>query len=248
MEQRAEAEIKRRKRKEDDLRIAEQRIEQLEGTIKQLEELVEKNPKRALPARGANDSPESHSDKRSRAVDTHLSLEAMASSTPVTSAPEEIKISSSTPAKKDEIQMSSSTPAKKAEIQTSPSTPAEKADAQLITSLSEEETETDDDGSDESSSVASIPTWTPNIMDSTIFNADKGCVNQLKPNRDRLLCPLRECARIPTDCTPRRRWDASRWRPGEHGSGRFTNTYQTDATHKNSISRKSRSCKQHCRT
>jgi hypothetical protein len=116
MVQRAEAEIKRRKRKEDDLRIVEERIEQLGGTIKQLEELVEKNPKRTLPARGANDSPESHSDKKSRAVDPNLSLEGMASITPVTSVP----------AKKPEIQMSFCTPAKKSEIQMPSSTPADK--------------------------------------------------------------------------------------------------------------------------
>jgi hypothetical protein len=168
MEQRAEVEIKRRKRKEDDLRLAEQRIEQQEGTIRQLEELVEKNPKRALPARGANDSPES---KRSRAVDAHLSLEAMASITPLACAPEVIQTSSGTPAKKAEIQMSSSapekkavirmssiTPAKKAEIQTSPSTRAEKADAQSIISSGEDETGTDDDGSNGTGSVASVPT------------------------------------------------------------------------------------------
>ena len=46
MEQRAEAETERRKRKEGDLRAAERRIEQLESTIKQLEEMVEKNPKK----------------------------------------------------------------------------------------------------------------------------------------------------------------------------------------------------------
>jgi hypothetical protein len=75
------------------LRAAERRIEQLESTIKQLEEMVEKNPKRALPARGADDSPESHSDKRSRAVDTRLSLDPV---TPFASAPEDIQTSSST--------------------------------------------------------------------------------------------------------------------------------------------------------
>jgi hypothetical protein len=184
------------------LRLAEQRIEQLEGAIKQLEELVEKNPKRALPARGANDSPESHSDKRSRAVDTHPSLEAMASITPLACAPEVIQTSSGTPAKKAEIQMSSSapekkavirmssiTPAKKAEIQTSLSTPAEKADAQSIISSSEDETGTDDDGSNGTGSVASVPTWTPNEANSIIYTADGGCVNDLKPNRPTIIVP-----------------------------------------------------------
>ncbi len=83
------------------MRIAEERIEQLEGTIKQLEELVDKNPKRALPARGANDSPELYSDKRSRALDPNFDLEGMASITPVIS----------TPAKKPEIQLLAYEPA-----------------------------------------------------------------------------------------------------------------------------------------
>ena len=125
MEQRAEAEIKRRKRKEDDLRIAEQRIEQLESTIKQLEEMVEKNPKRALPARGADDSPESHSDKRSRAVDTRLILEPV---TPLANAPEYNQTSSSTQERKAVIQTSSSAPEKEAVIQKSSVTPEKKAE------------------------------------------------------------------------------------------------------------------------
>ena len=85
MEQKAVAETERRKGKERELRLAEQRIEQLEDTVKQLEEMVEKNPKRALPARGADDSPESHSDKRSLAVDTHPSFDPV---TPSSNVPE----------------------------------------------------------------------------------------------------------------------------------------------------------------
>ncbi len=94
MEQRAEAETTRRKRKEDDLRIAEQRIEQLESTIKQLEEMVEKNPKRALPARGADDSPELRSDKRSLAVDTRPILDPV---TPSSNVPEKKAVIGASP-------------------------------------------------------------------------------------------------------------------------------------------------------
>jgi hypothetical protein len=161
---------------------------------------VEKNPKRALPARGANDSPESHSDKRSRAVDTHPSLESMPSTTPVKTAElktlsstlvkaAELQASSSAPEKEAMIRISSITPAKKAETQTSPITPAKKADAQSIESSSEDETGTDDNGSNGIDSVASVPTWTPDVADSIIYTADGGCVNDLKPNRPTIIIP-----------------------------------------------------------
>jgi hypothetical protein len=173
MEQRAEAETKRRKRKEDDLRIAEQRIEELKSTIKQLEEMVETNPKRVLPARGADDSPESHSDKRSRAVDTRLGLDPV---TPLSNVPEV-------------IQKSSVTPKKKAEIETSSSTPSKNTDAQLTISSSEDESGTDDDESSQTGSVASVPTWTPDPNDTTLFHADAGCVNLIRPNRPSVRVP-----------------------------------------------------------
>jgi hypothetical protein len=180
-EQRAEAEVKRRKRKEDDLRIAEQRIEQLESTIKQLEELVEVNPKRALPARNADDSPESHSDKRSRVDHTRLSLDPV---TPLSTAPAHIQTSSSAPEK------TSVTPEKKAEIETSHSTSLKNAGAQqLPISSSKDESGSDDEESSQNNSVASVPTWAPDPNDTTLFHSDLGCMNEFKPNRPTVRVP-----------------------------------------------------------
>ncbi len=176
---------------------------------------MEKNPKRALPARGDNDSPESHSDKRSRAEDTHPSLESIPSTTPVKTAElktlsntlvktaeletlsntlvktAELQASSSAPEKKVVIRMSSITPAKKAETQSSPITPAKKADAQSTESSSEDDTgaDNDDEGSNGTDSVASVPTWIPDVANSNIYTADGGCANDLKPNRPTIRIP-----------------------------------------------------------
>jgi hypothetical protein len=93
-----------------------------------------------------------------------------------------IQISSSALEKEAVIQKPSVTPKKKAETETSPSIPSKNADAQLTTSSSEDESGTDDEESSQNDSVASIPTWTPDANDTTIFHADSGCVNQLRPN------------------------------------------------------------------
>jgi hypothetical protein len=117
MEEKYAAEMSKRRRKEEDLRIAEKRIEQLEVTIKQLEELVDANPKRALPSRSMGDSPEQHADKKSRSSDENLSQTAMAPITPSSITPSSITPSQITHAKKAEIQNTSNAPAKKAKIQ-----------------------------------------------------------------------------------------------------------------------------------
>ena len=174
MEQRAEAETERRKRKEGDLRAAERRIEQLESTIKQLEEMVEKNPKRALPARGADDSPESHSDKRSRADNTRLSLDPVI---PTLKAPEAA------------ISKSSVTPEKKAEIEASTSASPKNEGPKETMSSSEDESESDDDESSQNDAVASVKTWSPDPNDYTTFHANNGCVDEFKPNRGSVTVP-----------------------------------------------------------
>jgi hypothetical protein len=53
-------------RREEDLRIAEARIADLESTIKELEDLVDNKPKRSLPERAQSDSPETQASKKSK--------------------------------------------------------------------------------------------------------------------------------------------------------------------------------------
>jgi hypothetical protein len=195
MEEKYAAEMSKRRRKEEDLRIAEKRIEQLRVTIKQLEELVDTNPKRTLPSRSIGDSPEQHADKKSRSSDENLNQTSMAPITPSSITPSSITPSSITPssitpsqithAKKAEIQNTSNTHAKKAEIQKTSINPAKVVAIQSNTSSSEDESgvSSSEDASDGASSVASIPTWTPDPLNTTIFNADGGSINDSKPNR-----------------------------------------------------------------
>ncbi len=66
MESQYKAEKEKRMRREEDLRIAEARIEDLESTIKELEDLVDDKPKRSLPDRTQSDSPEIQASKKSK--------------------------------------------------------------------------------------------------------------------------------------------------------------------------------------
>jgi hypothetical protein len=53
-------------RREEDLRIAEGRIADLESTIRELEDLVDDKPKRSLPERAQSASPETQVSKKSK--------------------------------------------------------------------------------------------------------------------------------------------------------------------------------------
>ncbi len=66
MESQYKAERERRMRREEDLRIAEARIADLESTIKELEDLVDDKPKRSLPERTQSDLPETQASKKSK--------------------------------------------------------------------------------------------------------------------------------------------------------------------------------------
>ena len=249
MEQKANAETERRKGKERDLRLAEQRIEQLESTVKQLEEMVEKNPKRALPARNADDSPESHSDKRSRAVDTRPRPDPV---TPSSKVPEGNRTSSSTQEKKAVIQTSSSAREKKAEIRKAPNVPEKKAvieaspsaaskdaDAQLLISSSEDESGTDDDESSQTNPVASVPTWTPDANDKMTAPSStqmRGAWTSSDRTDRQCAYPLLESATGTMDFTLRKRWDVSPLKHGKHDSGRRTNICRTERSGTTSIS------------
>jgi hypothetical protein len=63
MESQYKAEKEKRMRREEDLRIAEARIADLESTIKELEGLVDDKPKRPLPERAQSASPETQAKK-----------------------------------------------------------------------------------------------------------------------------------------------------------------------------------------
>jgi hypothetical protein len=55
-----DSEVKRRTRKEEDLKDAEAKIERLQKHLKALESMLEASSKRAIPARSQDDSPELH--------------------------------------------------------------------------------------------------------------------------------------------------------------------------------------------
>jgi hypothetical protein len=192
MEQKFEAEEKKRRRKEEDLVSAEERIEQLEFTIRQLEELGERDPKRPLPSRNKGDSPEQHAEKKICSTDEDLTQTSKASVIPSPVIPPPItpvEKASSVPVKKaaePEIQKASTVPVKKAaepEIQVSSSAPVkqEVIPKSSKTTPEVEEILSSDESSGSSSSssgkgssvscskdsVASIPTWAPDPRDST---------------------------------------------------------------------------------
>ncbi len=66
MESQYKAEKEKRMRREEDLRIAEARIADLESIIKELEDLFDDKPKRPLSERAQSDSPETQASKKSK--------------------------------------------------------------------------------------------------------------------------------------------------------------------------------------
>jgi hypothetical protein len=71
-----ESEVKRRIRKEEDLKDAEAKIERLQKHLKALENMLEASAKRAVPARGQDDSPEMHAIKRSKVEEVNKDVTA----------------------------------------------------------------------------------------------------------------------------------------------------------------------------
>ena len=61
-----ELEKKKRVRKEEDLKDAEDQITKLQQDLKKLEDLLERTSKRALAIRNKDDSPESHASKKTK--------------------------------------------------------------------------------------------------------------------------------------------------------------------------------------
>jgi hypothetical protein len=71
-----ETEVKRRLRKEEDLKDAERKIEKLQKHLQALESMLEASAKRAVPARSQEDSPELHAVKRSKIEEVNEGGEA----------------------------------------------------------------------------------------------------------------------------------------------------------------------------
>jgi hypothetical protein len=69
-----ESEVKRRIRKEKDLKDAEAKIEMLQKHLKALGNMLEASAKRSVPARGQDDSPEMHAIKRSKVEEVSKDL------------------------------------------------------------------------------------------------------------------------------------------------------------------------------
>jgi hypothetical protein len=74
MGERYAAEKQKRQRRDEELREAEQRIEQLQLRLSQLEDIMDVKSKRALPARTQEDSPELHASKKTRTDAESLTL------------------------------------------------------------------------------------------------------------------------------------------------------------------------------
>jgi hypothetical protein len=74
MGKRYEAEKQKRQRRDEELREAEERIEQLQKHLSQLEDIMDAKSKRALPARTQEDSPELHATKKTRTGAETLTL------------------------------------------------------------------------------------------------------------------------------------------------------------------------------
>jgi hypothetical protein len=90
MKQKYEAELKARRRKEEDLVSAEERISQLESALKRLEDLAEREPKRPHPSRSKGDSPEQHAEKKSRPTDGYPAQTSEASDFSSPAAPQPV--------------------------------------------------------------------------------------------------------------------------------------------------------------
>jgi hypothetical protein len=74
MGERYEAEKLKRQRRDDELRAAEETIEQLQKHLNQLEDIMDGKSKRVLPERTQEDSPELHATKKTRTEAETLTL------------------------------------------------------------------------------------------------------------------------------------------------------------------------------
>jgi hypothetical protein len=185
------AEKEKRQRKEDDLRIAEARIEQLENTLKELEDIIVGKPEKTLPAHTQNDSPELHASKKSRVIGEACALESDILNPVITPASSSIAPASTagptssaiTPAKTAEPTRSSFTPAKTAEPTRSSITPAKTAEPtrSSITPPREAKSDSDyelSDGSPHSSAEPENPSnedITPAAGETTMYHSANGC-------------------------------------------------------------------------
>jgi hypothetical protein len=61
-----ELEKKKRVRKEEDLKDAEDQISKLQQDLRKLEDILERTAKRSVPIRNKNDSPEMHACKKTK--------------------------------------------------------------------------------------------------------------------------------------------------------------------------------------
>jgi hypothetical protein len=71
-----ESEVKRRIRKEEDLKDAEAKIDMLQKHLKALEIFLEASSKRSVPARSQDDCPEMHAVKRSKVEEVNKDFAA----------------------------------------------------------------------------------------------------------------------------------------------------------------------------
>jgi ribosomal protein L30/L7E len=127
--------LKTRRRKEEDLVSAEERIGQLESALRRLEDLAEREPKRPHPSRNKGDSPEQHAEKKSRPTDGDLAQTSEASDLSSPAAPQPV-----TPAE-SKIQKVSTVPETKAaeskiqKVSTVPETKAVESKIQKVSTV-----------------------------------------------------------------------------------------------------------------
>ncbi len=74
MEEGYDAEKLKRQRRDEELRAVEERIEQLQLHLNQLEDIMDSKSKRVLPARTQKDFPELHATKKTRTGAETLTL------------------------------------------------------------------------------------------------------------------------------------------------------------------------------
>jgi hypothetical protein len=72
-----ESEKKKRVRKEEDLKDAEDQITKLQQDLKRLEDILERSSKRSVPLRGKNDSPELQPSKKKQIVEVQANAAAI---------------------------------------------------------------------------------------------------------------------------------------------------------------------------